>query len=109
MPSADDFSFFSTAAGPDVALMIGSADVEGPAVPVDPERVQAILLEAAEQQSAVGRAALLDRQCSADAELRQRVETLLRAHDAPGAFLESPAPVPVATVDELPITEGPGT
>src|SRR5262249_51177986 len=38
----------------------------------------------------------------------QRVETLLRAHEAPGSFLESPAP-PVATVDEPPVAEMPGT
>jgi serine/threonine protein kinase/tetratricopeptide (TPR) repeat protein len=77
-------------------------------MPVDPERVQAIFLEAAEQESAAGRAALLDRQCGGDAELRRRVETLLRAHDAPGAFLESPAADPAETIDEPSITERPG-
>jgi serine/threonine protein kinase/tetratricopeptide (TPR) repeat protein len=81
---------------------------EEEAVPVDPERVQAIFLEAAEQGSPVSRAAVLDRACGADAELRERVETLLRAHDAPGAFLESRVPGPVTTLDE-PITERPGT
>jgi hypothetical protein len=38
-------------------------------VPVAPERVQAIFLEAAEQENAAGRAAVLDRQRSADAEV----------------------------------------
>jgi WD40 repeat protein/serine/threonine protein kinase len=83
--------------------------VVGDAVPVDPERVQAVFLAASEQQSAAGRAAVLDRLCSADADLRQRVEALLRAHEAPGSFLESPAANPVVTVDEQPVSECPGT
>src|SRR5262245_65793350 len=78
-------------------------------MPADPERVQAVFLAAAEQEGAAGRAAVLDRLCGADAELRQRVETLLRAHQAPGPFLESPAPPLVATAEELPVTERPGT
>jgi WD40 repeat protein/serine/threonine protein kinase len=78
-------------------------------MPVVPERVQAIFLEAAEQASPAGRAAVLDRQCGSDAELRQRVETLLKAHEAPGLFLESRAPVLAGTVDEPRVTEGPGT
>jgi WD40 repeat protein/serine/threonine protein kinase/tetratricopeptide (TPR) repeat protein len=82
--------------------------VEDNAVPVDPERVQAIFLEAAEQESSAGRAAVLDRQCGADAELRERVETLMRAHDAPGAFLESPAADPFQTIEEPTITERTG-
>src|SRR5262245_33228816 len=78
-------------------------------MPVDPERVQAIFLEAAEQDSPAGRAAVLDRRCGSDAELRQRVEALLKAHEAPGPFLESRAPVLAGTVDEPRVTEGPGT
>src|SRR5262245_6068019 len=78
-------------------------------MPADPERVQAVFLAAAEQENAADRAAVLDRLCGADAELRQRVETLLRAHEAPGPFLESPAaPASVATVDD-PATERSGT
>src|SRR5262249_34715363 len=78
-------------------------------MPVDPKRVQAVFLAAAEQEGAAGRAAVLDRLCGADAELRQRVETLLRAHHAPGSFLESLVPNLVGTADELPVTEKPGT
>ena len=37
------------------------------------------------------RAAFLERECGADAELRQRVEALLAAHDASGSFLDQPA------------------
>jgi hypothetical protein len=58
--------------------------VEGEAVPVDPERVQAIFLEAAELTSAVDRAAVLDRQRGGDADLdalraREDFKQLLRA------------------------------
>src|SRR5262245_57928794 len=78
-------------------------------MPVDPERVQAAFLEAAEQDSPAGRAAVLDRLCGPDAELRQRVETLLKAHEAPGPFLESRAPALETTADEPPVLEQPGT
>jgi len=37
------------------------------------------------------RAAFLDEACAGDAALRQRVEVLLRAHDASGSFLDRPA------------------
>src|SRR5438105_6960152 len=77
-------------------------------MPVDPKRVQALFLAAVEQTDPAGRAAVLDRECQTDAELRQRVEALLRASDAPGSLLESPAPVAAATVDE-PVSERPGT
>jgi WD40 repeat protein/serine/threonine protein kinase len=83
--------------------------LEGDAVPVDPERVQAIFLEAAEQEGAASRAAVLDHECGAEVELRQRVETLLRAHEAPGSFLESSAPNLVRAVDEATVAERPGT
>ena len=50
-------------------------------MPPDPQRVQAIFLEAADCQDPTDRAAILDRECSADPEVRRRVEALLRAHD----------------------------
>jgi serine/threonine protein kinase len=56
-------------------------------MPVDPKRVQDIYLALVAQPD---RAAVLDRECAGDAELRQRVEALLRAHDAPGTLLEGP-------------------
>ena len=37
------------------------------------------------------RVAFLDAACSGDAELRARVEVLLRACENPGSFLQSPA------------------
>ena len=39
---------------------------------------------------ACGRAAVLDRECSADVELRRRVEALLRAREQPNSLLDQP-------------------
>ena len=59
-------------------------------MPLDPRRVQTVFGAAIEQDSAEDRAAVLDRECSADVELRRRVETLLGAHDKPHRFLDGP-------------------
>jgi hypothetical protein len=55
------------------------------------------------------RAAFLEAACGSDAGLRQRLESLLRAHDEAGRFLRdrSEAGDPVATTDQPP-GEGPG-
>src|SRR5262245_51898534 len=50
----------------------------------------------------------LQQACGNDAELRARVEALLRVHDEEQSFLQSPAAGLGATVDE-PLREGPGT
>ena len=96
-------------------------------MPPDPKRVQAVFLAAVEQPDPAGRAAVLDRECSDDPELRGRVEALMRAHDRPdhafdrdGVPLTGPndgeaAPVEpdgLVTVDRPSppaITEGPGS
>jgi serine/threonine protein kinase len=55
------------------------------------------------------RAAFLDGACAEDAQLRARVEALLRSHEEGGSFLDQPAaPIP-PTVAAAPISEGPGT
>jgi hypothetical protein len=59
-------------------------------MPFDPDRVQAIFLAAVEYSNLIDRAVILDRECSTDRELRQRVETLLRANDQPDRFLDQP-------------------
>jgi serine/threonine protein kinase len=61
----------------------------------DPVHVKTIFLGAAEK-SLAERAAYLDAACGEDAELRRRVEQLLRAHDQGDSLLQQPA---VATVD----------
>ena len=60
-------------------------------MPPDPARVKAIFLEAAGQPDGPARVAHLDRACGGDADLRARVEALLRSHDAAGSFLGTPA------------------
>jgi serine/threonine protein kinase/tetratricopeptide (TPR) repeat protein len=52
--------------------------------------IEAIFSEAVEIPSAEARAAYLDRACTADADLRRQVESLLDAHDRAGPFLASP-------------------
>ena len=59
-------------------------------MPLDPNRVQAVFLSAVECDDPAARAAVLDRECSTDAELRQRVEALLKAHDQPDSLLDQP-------------------
>ena len=96
-------------------------------MPPDPKRVQAVFLAAVEQPDPASRAAVLDRECSDDPELRGRVEALMRAHDRPDhAFDRIGVPLPgpndgeaapvepdgLVTVDRPSppaITEGPGS
>ena len=70
-------------------------------MPVDPQRVQAVFLLAIDP---VSRAAVLERECGTDAELRQRVEALLIAHDEPGSL---PVAAPELTVDEVTANSAP--
>ncbi len=55
------------------------------------------------------RDAYLDEACGDDAELRTRIETLLRAHLDAGDFLESPVVDPTITLLSSELSEGPGT
>jgi WD40 repeat protein/serine/threonine protein kinase len=57
-------------------------------MPLDSKRVQAVFLAAVE---AADRAAVLARECGDDAELRRRVEALLKAHDEPGDGIDRAA------------------
>jgi hypothetical protein len=59
-------------------------------MPLDPQRVQAIFLEAASHHNPTGRGAILDRECNGDSELRQRIEALLEAHDRFNDFGDKP-------------------
>ena len=58
--------------------------------PAPSDRVEA-LFEAAVHLAAAERAAYLDRACAGQPELRASVESLLRAHEAAGGFLDEPA------------------
>jgi serine/threonine protein kinase/tetratricopeptide (TPR) repeat protein len=74
-------------------------------MPIDFQRVQAIFQAVAELPPAE-RTAVLDRECDDDAELRRRVEALLRAHDdsreLPAA---EPGPQPRLTAAYVPAVE----
>ena len=59
-------------------------------MPINSERVQSVFLAVVSRTSEAERAAALNDACAGDAELRQRVEALLRAHDESGSFLEPP-------------------
>jgi hypothetical protein len=82
-------------------------------MPPDPKRVQAVFLAAVEQPDPAGRAAVLDRECSDDPELRGRVEALIRAHDLPDRtsppHREPDWRVTVDRPSPPAITEGPGS
>ncbi len=57
-----------------------------------PERWQQIdrVMDAALERGPGERAAFLDEACAGDAELRREVESLLRAHERAGSFIEEP-------------------
>src|SRR5229473_1107370 len=57
-----------------------------------------IFITALNKQNAAERAMFLDGACGSNADLRERVEALLREHDQLGSFLESPAGPPMGTV-----------
>ena len=63
-------------------------------MPLDPKRVQAVFVAAVGCDAIADRAAVLDRECSTDPELRKRVEVLLRAHDSSDDFLNQPLVAP---------------
>src|SRR5205814_646724 len=75
----------------------------GTVVTADPRRAKDLFAAALDLPPA-DRAAFLDREC--EGELRQRVEALLAAHDAPASALERPLAQSV-TADHVP-TETPG-
>ncbi len=75
----------------------------------EPKDIKAIFSEALERQTAEERAAYLDEACGNDADLRSKVEALLKAHSEAGDFLEVPALGPDVNADESPSIEGPGT
>jgi serine/threonine protein kinase/tetratricopeptide (TPR) repeat protein len=84
---------------------------------VRPLDEQAIFEGARNEQTAELREAYLDQHCGNDAELRRRIEALLRAYDEGESFLESPPPELRATAlggtdsptIERSISEGAGT
>ncbi|MFC1603476.1 protein kinase [Planctomycetota bacterium] len=74
-----------------------------------PADIKLILAEASDKPSIEEQSAYLARVCGDDVCLRQEVESLLQMEDKVGDFLESPVLDPGMTLDESPISEGPGT
>jgi serine/threonine protein kinase/Tfp pilus assembly protein PilF len=68
-----------------------------------------IFLEVLQRPDQADRRAYLEAACGGDQALRRGVEALLEKHERAGSFLESPAPVWAAGIDELAFAEGPGT
>jgi tetratricopeptide (TPR) repeat protein len=56
----------------------------------DPRRVKELFVAALDLPDPQARQAFLDRECGADAELRQRLDVLLKAHDEPALALNQP-------------------
>src|SRR5260370_4669579 len=63
----------------------------------DLKRVEEVFAAALEKPAEDARAAYLAEACAGDAALRQRVEALLKAHDAARGFLQEPAQPPAAS------------
>jgi eukaryotic-like serine/threonine-protein kinase len=70
--------------------------------------IEQIFSDALARPAGSERARYLDEMCGADAQVRGRVERLLRASGDAESFLESPATDPAPTIDQPP-TERPGT
>jgi hypothetical protein len=60
-------------------------------MPLNPRRVRAIPSDATDYHDPIDRAAFLERVCSADLELRRRVEALLRVHDELNSVRDEPS------------------
>ncbi|MFO0867415.1 MAG: serine/threonine-protein kinase [Pirellulales bacterium] len=76
---------------------------------LSPQRIQNLFLAAVELSEAAARDQLLERECAGDPALRQRVEALLRAHDATGGFGDEPSAPTGDAPCETPLAIRPGT
>src|SRR6516162_8870496 len=72
-------------------------------------KAKSLFLNAVEIADPGERRAYLDDECADDEGLRREIEDFLKHHQGMGSFLESSAPVVSATLDELPLSEIPGT
>jgi eukaryotic-like serine/threonine-protein kinase len=58
---------------------------------MNPDQLEKLFTEALEHEDALERSRFLDRACEGDAELRQRAEKLLKAHEKAANFLSDPS------------------
>src|SRR5262245_6561519 len=77
-------------------------------MPADPRRVKDLFVAALDLPDAPARAALLDRECGGDAELRRRLDVLLAANDRPAAAVDQPLAAPAAAADVATQSAPPG-
>ncbi|MHC4214365.1 MAG: serine/threonine protein kinase, partial [Planctomycetota bacterium] len=75
----------------------------------EPQDIKSIFSEALEKGTPEERSAYLDRVCGDDSDLRAEFESLLENYDKAGDFLESPPGGSDVTLDDSPLSEGPGT
>jgi non-specific serine/threonine protein kinase/serine/threonine-protein kinase len=74
-----------------------------------PLDIKSIFGEALEKKTTEERAVYLDKACGNDANLRDKIEALLRAYEEADDVPEAPIIGPELTLDNSPLTEGPGT
>jgi len=74
----------------------------------DLQRIKPVFSEAVNKKGP-DRESYLNEACGKDLDLKAKVMALLGAHEEAGDFLESPILDPGMTLDESPISEGPGT
>jgi len=77
-------------------------------VAIDKKALEAIFDEAIQFESSAKRDAYVLRACGDDQKLLIRVRALLKHHNA-SSFLDAPIFEPDITLDESPLSEGPGT
>jgi eukaryotic-like serine/threonine-protein kinase len=68
-------------------------------MPAEANATKSVFLAALEKATSADRAAYLDLACAGDADLRRRVEAMLRAHDRPDPLLDRPAAEHLAADD----------
>src|SRR5262249_1015497 len=71
--------------------------------------VREIFIAARNRPTDAERAAFLDEVCGSRADVRAEIESLLREPEQLGSFLEAPASLPAAALDEPLVSERPGT
>src|SRR5262245_39982240 len=80
-------------------------------MPTEPNREETLFAAALNLPAAEG-AAFLERECAGDTALRQRVESLLKAHVEAGTFIDQPIigqePIQVGAAGNLPGSEQSG-
>ncbi|MCF7975205.1 MAG: serine/threonine protein kinase [Phycisphaerae bacterium] len=72
-------------------------------------RIEGIFHQALQKGTEQERSAYLDSVCGDDTGLRAAIEGLLKAHDKAGGFLDSPVFETSVTLNNSPLSEGPGT